>query len=444
MNLTLRKNSAAVHKTAAVFVFLISVIFLSSDNYNQDRLSQFYLVFSLAFICLVDLLIGIAKGKVKNPLVVSMVIIFLAAFFLPIQSRSFLMYFLFFQFLFLIPVLCCRYISSSVGLLCVLIFTGIFVLINSATFIVFFSQVVSGDLHKYDTLIGFSNPRFYGHVQLVFISVVLGFVLDKRPSSLLSSILVVLIAFTLFHAIILGSRAVIVGVLAVSVVSVFFAHERGRALYICVSFWTLVSMFLCTIIFLFDLSITQQLVDRGSSGRILLWSEAIISAVNNAHAFFFGHGYNDFQHVVLDTGREEKHPHNIFLDFSFRFGVIVGGGMAVLVLLVFSKLVRRRLKGGGVALTKVLPVAAVIVAANFTAIYVPAISQVMLAILLIYSFSGVELPLLRKHSQFLHRFLYPVIAMMLLASTIGVVVTLDALQKEDATSNRIYPYLFAD
>lgn len=396
-------------------------------------------------------MIGTARGcGFKVPLVLSMITVLLAVFFLPIQSRSFLMYFLFFQFLFLIPVLCCRHISSSVGLLCVLIFSGIFVLINGATFVVFFSQVVSGGLHKYDTLIGFSNPRFYGHVQLVFISVILGFILDKRPSPLLSAILIVLIAFTLFHAIILGSRSVIVGIFIVSVVSVFFAHERGRALYICVCFWILVIMFLSTIVFLFDLNIAQQLVDRGSSGRILLWREAIMSTVNNTHAFLFGHGYNDFQHVVLDAGRKEKHPHNIFLDFSFRFGVIVGGGLAMLVLLVCSKLVRRRLRGGRVALTKVLPVAAVIVAANFTAIYVPAISQVMLAILLTYTFSGVELPLLKKHSlslvlkRTLNRFLYPVIAMMLLASTIGVGVTLDALQKEDATSNRIYPYLFAD
>ena len=386
----------------------------------------------------------------KVSLVSVVLTVLLAVSLLSLQLKSFLMCFLFFQFFFLIPFLCCRYISSGAALVSILMFSGIFALINGIVFLVFLGQVLNGGLHKYDTLIGFSNPRFYGHVQLVFISVMFGYILDKKPRFLLSTTLLVIIAFTFFHAVILGSRSVIAGVLFATLISIYFSHERRRALYVCIYFWVLVFMFLSAVFLLFDLSVAQQLVDRGSSGRILLWNEAIKFSTNNTHAFLFGHGYSDFQHVVLGVGRDEKHPHNIFLDFSFRFGVIVGFGIAMLVFFVCLKLVRLRLRGRRMALAKVLPVSAVIVAANFTAIYVPAISQVMLAILLTYAFSGVHLPLLKKsslivnHKLVVNNFLFPFFFVMLLVSAMGVGVTLDALKKEDATASRIYPYLFAD
>lgn len=438
-----------------LLTFLLACVFLLSNSYNYNRSVQI-LVFGTLVLLFVHSLtlwqylvfdVSVLLFLLINWCVSSAILDQLD------WLDPYIMYLALYLFIaiFIYKVRC--FVSERVALLCVVIFVSVFIVVNSLLYVILMAEVACGELHKYDTLVGFSNPRFYGHIQLVYIVLVICMFADNKLClrSILGFMIFLSGCFVFFHVLILGSRGVVLSVILSFLFLIFLASNRKYITFLIIFFFVVVACIIVSYKWWFGGALGEGFVDRGGSGRLVLWALAIEGIFEDWSSLLIGHNFFSFQNAAKLIGRSEQHPHNFILDMTYRFGLAFGFSLLLAVFVLLYFMVRKRLDGCCIVTSKAIPPFSIFVLSNFSAIYAPAISQFMISLVLIYSLSGDDrLQLLASYSEKFSRMRYFTLAIVVGIVLIGLLLisgfkaSIVAYNYEQISYNRLYPYFLAE
>lgn len=451
------KTLTASNKLAVSFLlltFFLACVFLLSNSYNYNRSIQVlvfgafilffihslafwqYLVFYVfSFLCLLISCVGDATFSQVG------------------WVDPYAMYLCSYLFTIILAYKIKHRVSEELALAGVVIFISTFVVINSLLYITLMADVAYGGLHKYDTLVGFSNPRFYGHIQLVYILFMVCMFVDNRLSlrSVMGFTIFLSACFVFFHVLILGSRGVILSVLVSFLFLIFLASNRKYVMFLIIFFLVAVACMVIGYKWWFGGNLSEGYVNRGGSGRLVLWSLAINGIFENWYSLLTGHNYYSFHSAAKLIGRSEQHPHNFVLDMTYRFGLFFGLSLLLIVFGLLCKLIKKRLNGCYIVASKAVPPFSLFLLSNFSAVYMPAVSQFMIFFLMIYSLSGYDklyglVWCSEKFSKIRYFSLlvvvgFVIIGVLLMSSFKASIVAYD---NEQMSYNRLYPYFLAE